>query len=66
VGTAAVGIYIAVGLMAESPRWLIAMGREDEALSLLARLHANSDAEDELVVNEFAEIQEGLEMDHLE
>ncbi|KII95906.1 hypothetical protein PLICRDRAFT_150906 [Plicaturopsis crispa FD-325 SS-3] len=44
----------------ESPRWLVRHNRADEALALLAKLHANGDVNDELVQFEFAEIVEAL------
>lgn len=48
-------------MMPESPRWLCANGRKDEALSVLARYHANGNASDDLVVKEMAEIELAIE-----
>ncbi|KAM0748240.1 general substrate transporter [Meredithblackwellia eburnea MCA 4105] len=47
----------------ESPRWLISKNRNEEALTILARLHANGDKEDELVVNEFQEIETAIALE---
>ena len=48
--------------MSESPRYLVKQGRGTEALRILANLHANGDQEDELVVNEYREIVQGVEL----
>ncbi|KAK4688187.1 hypothetical protein P7C73_g1921, partial [Tremellales sp. Uapishka_1] len=41
----------------ESPRWLVANGREAQALQILAKYHANGDENDELVQFEFNEMK---------
>jgi hypothetical protein len=57
MGSVIIGTYIACGLMAESPRWLVSVGKEEEALRTLAKMHANGDEQDELVQVEFNEIK---------
>ncbi|GAA6023653.1 hypothetical protein JCM10207_005099 [Rhodosporidiobolus poonsookiae] len=47
----------------ESPRWLCAQGREEEAHAILAKYHAGGDYEDELVLSELAEIRTALEIE---
>ncbi|KAL1410368.1 hypothetical protein Q8F55_004376 [Vanrija albida] len=49
--------------MVESPRYLVYSGQRDKAHALLAKLHANGDMADELVVNELNEIIEAREAD---
>lgn len=49
--------------MPESPRWLVKAGRQPDALRILAELHANGDQNDELVVNEMAEIVAAVDLD---
>lgn len=47
----------------ESPRWLISRDRHEEALAILARCHANGDANDALVQFEFTEIKETIALE---
>jgi MFS family permease len=47
----------------ESPRWLIAHDRYEEALKILADEHANGDMEDELVRYEYDEISSALKLE---
>ena len=44
--------------MVESPRWLVKVGRVQEAHAVLAKLHANGKMDDELVLNELNEMKE--------
>ena len=45
----------------ESPRWLVEKGKNEDALQVLARVHANGDQDDEYVQAEYQEIREKFE-----
>lgn len=47
----------------ESPRWLVARGRNQEALNILGKYHANGDNNDPTVQYEFQEIRETLQIE---
>jgi hypothetical protein len=63
LGSFITGTYIICGFMAESPRWLVSVGKDAAALTTLAKMHANGDEQDELVLVEFNEIKTGLAAD---
>lgn len=47
-------------LLPESPRWLIANDREDQALKIMAKYHANGDENSPLVMLEMAEMKASI------
>jgi MFS family permease len=47
----------------ESPRYLIRKGKVDKALHILAKYHANGDAEDKLVAYEYQEITHAIQLE---
>lgn len=51
---------VAVWMYEESPRWLIAKGRNEEALKILAKFHADGNLLDEEVQKEYMEIKESI------
>ena len=53
----------AIWFIPESPRWLIAKERNEEALAILAKYHANGDANNATVQFEYAEIKETLRLE---
>lgn len=52
---------IGLCLVPESPRFLIAKGRESQAFDVLVKFHANGDPQDALVAFEFEEICETIQ-----
>ncbi|KAF2454942.1 hexose transporter protein [Lineolata rhizophorae] len=54
---------IFVWFVPESPRWYMSKGKHERALSVLAKVHANGNAEDEVVQLEFQEIKDTLKIE---
>jgi hypothetical protein len=53
---ATVALHVTMYFLPESPRWLVAKDRPEDALKVLAKLHSRGDTEDLYVKAELAEI----------
>jgi len=47
----------------ESPRWLVKHSKQEKALAILARYHANGDSDDPLVRYEYEEILQAIQLE---
>ncbi|KAK4688562.1 hypothetical protein P7C73_g1534, partial [Tremellales sp. Uapishka_1] len=56
-------VLIAVQFVPETPRFLLAKGRDEEAFDFLVEYHGNGDRNDELVIFEFLEMKETIRME---
>lgn len=59
----AIFLFFALIILPESPRWLAKKDRWDEAIGVLALVHAKGDAESPFVQKEMAEIREVVEFE---
>ncbi|KAF7290931.1 MFS domain-containing protein [Mycena chlorophos] len=50
-------------ILPESPRWLISVGRREEAVAILAKYHGSGDANSPLVQLELREFDEAIKLD---
>ncbi|KAF7712308.1 MFS-type Sugar/inositol transporter [Penicillium ucsense] len=57
-------LFIALFFFPESPRWLAAKERREEALDVLALIHGKGDRNDPVVQVEFEEVQEAARIAH--
>lgn len=52
-----------VWFVPESPRWMIAHGRAEQAHQVIAKVHANGDMDDEVVMLEMQEIKDTIRLE---
>jgi len=56
-------VIISAFFIPESPRWLVANSRDEEALAFLTRFHGNGDPNNPIVKLEWEEFKEGIKID---
>ncbi|KAH9907176.1 lactose permease [Xylariomycetidae sp. FL2044] len=59
-------VMASVWFIPESPRYLMANGRDEEAIEFLAKYHGNGDRNSRLVVLEIEEMKEGIRQDGID
>ncbi|KAM7216126.1 General substrate transporter [Rhypophila decipiens] len=65
-GLACVIVLCSVFFIPESPRYLVANDREEEALAFLVKYHGNGDPNSRLVLLEIEEMREGIKLDGID
>lgn len=50
-------------IVPESPRWLVKVGKDEQALATIAKYHCNGDTTDPLIQFEYQEIKEALRVE---
>ncbi|KAI1446151.1 general substrate transporter [Annulohypoxylon stygium] len=63
---ACIVVLFGVWFIPESPRYLMANGREEEAIAFLAKYHGNGDPNSKLVRLEVEEMKEGIRQDGID
>ncbi|XDG06302.1 hypothetical protein ABKA04_005917 [Annulohypoxylon sp. FPYF3050] len=63
---ACIVVLFGVWFIPESPRYLMANGREEEAIAFLAKYHGNGDPNSKLVRLEIEEMKEGIRQDGID
>lgn len=59
-------VIVAVFFIPESPRWMVANGRDEEATAFLAKYHGNGNLQSRLVLLELEEMKEGIKQDGID